>query len=186
MPRAKRAKDAPLTARQRLFVSEYLVDRVGSDAAIRAGYSPRGAAQQASALLGDERVHKAIAAGLSRVEARAELTIADVVRELRAILEVDPADAIDKQTGAFRPLQEWPKPLRRAVRGIENKEIKGAEGEVIGFVREVKWWSKTEAAQQLLKHLGGFAPQKVDLGGDALKQLADAIRSAREKVEGET
>ena len=42
------------------FVREYLVDRNGTQAAIRAGYSPKTAAAQASRLLRDVKVQQAV------------------------------------------------------------------------------------------------------------------------------
>ena len=42
-----------LTAQRQRFVEEYLVDLNGTEAAIRAGYSPRSAKAQASQLLVD-------------------------------------------------------------------------------------------------------------------------------------
>ena len=41
----------PLNARQSLFVNEYLVDMNATNAAVRAGYSPKTAKSQASRLL---------------------------------------------------------------------------------------------------------------------------------------
>ena len=50
------AKKNELTRKQRIFVAEYLVDFNGTQAAIRAGYSPRGAEVQAFRLLRIDKV----------------------------------------------------------------------------------------------------------------------------------
>ena len=51
----------PLTPKQHRFVTEYLVDLNASQAALRAGYSPRTAPQQGSRLLKNVEVQAAIA-----------------------------------------------------------------------------------------------------------------------------
>lgn len=64
----------PLTPKQSRFVNEYLVDFNATQAAIRAGYSPRTAAAQASRLFTNVKVYKAIA---QAVEERAKRTAID-------------------------------------------------------------------------------------------------------------
>ena len=49
------ADTKPLNPRQAAFVREYLVDLNGTQAAIRAGYSPNGADVQAIRLLGNAK-----------------------------------------------------------------------------------------------------------------------------------
>ena len=83
-----RAKDpitglTPLTARQAQFVQEYLVDLNGTQAAIRAGYSPRAASVQAVENLAKPRIQLALQQALA---ARAERTQIDqdwVIEHLR-------------------------------------------------------------------------------------------------------
>ena len=56
------------------FVQEYLVDRNGAAAAVRAGYSPRTARQQAYDLLTRPDVAEAVRAGEAEIAAKAQLT----------------------------------------------------------------------------------------------------------------
>ena len=49
-------KKQTLTTKQKLFVSEYLVDRNAKQAAIRAGYSAKTAEVQGSRLLSNVKV----------------------------------------------------------------------------------------------------------------------------------
>lgn len=58
-----------LTPKQALFVSEYLADFNGKAAAIRAGYSPKTAEQQASRLLRHVQVKAAVDAGRELMQA---------------------------------------------------------------------------------------------------------------------
>ncbi len=64
-----------LRPKQRAFVVEYLKDRNGAQAAIRAGYSERTARQQASELL----TKPDIAAAVSNLSRRVELQVIDGV-----------------------------------------------------------------------------------------------------------
>ena len=50
-----------LTPKQKCFINEYLIDLNATQAAIRAGYSPRTAKQQASRLLTNVDVAAAVA-----------------------------------------------------------------------------------------------------------------------------
>lgn len=65
-----------MNARQKAFVREYLVDRNGKQAAIRAGYSEKYAETQACRLLStNAKVAAAVARGEKRAMERAELTL---------------------------------------------------------------------------------------------------------------
>jgi phage terminase small subunit len=57
---------------RRRFIVEYLIDRNGTQAAIRAGYSARTAAAQASRLLKDVKVQEAVERGEAKVVAELE------------------------------------------------------------------------------------------------------------------
>lgn len=54
------SKTAELSAKQRAFVTEYLVDGNATQAAIRAGYSPKTAQEQGSRLLSKVIVREAV------------------------------------------------------------------------------------------------------------------------------
>jgi Terminase small subunit len=56
------------------FVQEYLIDRNGAAAAVRAGYSPRTARQQAYELLTRPDVAEAVRQGEAEIAAKAQLT----------------------------------------------------------------------------------------------------------------
>ena len=77
--------DKPLSARQALFVDEYLIDQIGSAAYIRAGYKARGNAAEsaASRLLRNVQVKKLIDEGLEKRSNEAGLSQAWVRRRLK-------------------------------------------------------------------------------------------------------
>ena len=76
-------KGAELTAKQERFVVEYLVDHNATQAAIRAGYSPRTAKNTASDLLQMPRVKKAIAAAVLEQQRRTLITADQVLLDIQ-------------------------------------------------------------------------------------------------------
>ena len=88
----------PLTPKQHRFVTEYLVDLNASQAALRAGYSPRTAPQQGSRLLKNVDVQAAIATQQSQQLQAVEVRIEDVLRDLKAIAHTD-LQTLSEQSG---------------------------------------------------------------------------------------
>lgn len=105
-----------LTPRQQRFVSEYLIDLNGTQAAIRAGYSEKTAAEQASRLLTNVKVQETIAEARSRVAQKAEWSATDRLLSLKAIhdasMEDDRRTAIaaiaeaNKMQGSYAPIKQ--------------------------------------------------------------------------------
>ena len=88
----------PLTPKQERFVTEYLVDLNATQAALRAGYSPRTAPQQGSRLLKNVDVQAAIATQQSQKLQAVEVRIEDVLRDLKAIAHTD-LQTLSEQSG---------------------------------------------------------------------------------------
>lgn len=72
----------PLTERQRRFAEEYVVDFNGTQAAIRAGYSKRGAENTAWRLLRDQRVRAEVDTQRLAAARRRQTTAQAVIDEL--------------------------------------------------------------------------------------------------------
>ncbi len=71
-----------MTPKQAAFVSEYMIDHNGTQAAIRAGYSARTARQQAVELLATDDIRKAIQAAEDKAKQRNAITFDDLLEEL--------------------------------------------------------------------------------------------------------
>ena len=71
-----------LNPRRQRFVEEYLIDANGTQAAIRAGYSPKTAHVQGSRLLTDVKVRTSIDEGLARLSERARVSAEWVTQKL--------------------------------------------------------------------------------------------------------
>ncbi len=78
-------KTKPLNPKQQSFVSEYLKDKNGSKAAIRAGYSKKTARQIADRLLTKVDVRKAVNAGLASQAKKCEVTAELIIERLSQI-----------------------------------------------------------------------------------------------------
>lgn len=78
-------KAAELNARQARFVEEYLVDGVATQAAVRAGYSPRTAESQGCRLLRNAKVAAAIAAAREKRSERTGITVDEILGELARV-----------------------------------------------------------------------------------------------------
>ena len=71
--------------RQRRFVQEYLIDLNATQAYMRAGYSPGGAAQSAKKLLTNPKIQAEIAKGQAKVANRLEITVEKVLGDLEEL-----------------------------------------------------------------------------------------------------
>ena len=103
MPRKRkpRAKPVPrkVTHRQQAFAREYLVDYNGTQAAIRAGYSKKGAAQQASALLRLPKVIEELAKRAAPVKKRAELKASELLEVMQLVAYGDVSNLFKPSSG---------------------------------------------------------------------------------------
>lgn len=86
---------AKLADKQKRFVVEYLVDLNATQAAIRAGYSPKTATEQGARLLTNVKVQEAIQKAMQDREQRTVVTADRVVQELWNIVTADANDIVE-------------------------------------------------------------------------------------------
>lgn len=96
----------PLTPRQLRFVEEYLIDLNATQAATRAGYSPRTANEQGARLLAHASVRAAVQARQRERQKRVELSQDWVLERLVAVtdraMQAEPVrDHEGKETGEY-------------------------------------------------------------------------------------
>lgn len=75
-----------MTKRQERFIQEYLIDLNAKQAAIRAGYSPKTAQEQASRLLSNVKVQTAIVAFLDGMTSANIADIEEIMKYLTAVM----------------------------------------------------------------------------------------------------
>lgn len=84
---AKEQAQPKLTIKQETFVAEYLVDLNATQAAIRAGYSPKTANEQGSRLLTNVSVQKLIQERMDKRSERTEITADYVLKTIQDTIE---------------------------------------------------------------------------------------------------
>lgn len=158
-----------LTAKQSRFVAEYLIDLNATQAAIRAGYSPKTANRIGPELLTKPTVAAAVSAAQSQ---RAERTKIDADWVLIRLAEEANADIADlyAEDGSLRPVHDWPEIWRKGlVAGIDVEEIR-EEGVAIGVVRKLKLSDRIKRIELIGKHVNvqAFKDQVEHTGGITL------------------
>lgn len=169
-----------LTPKQQRFVAEYPIDLNATQAAVRAGYSPRTANKIGAQLLAKPLVAKALQEALEARAARVQVKADDVLRELLRIATVDVREAFDDD-GNLKAVKDLPEDVARAIAGIDVDELwqgRGEEREQIGVTRKVRFWDKPRALELLGKHLKLFV-EKVEVSADS--SFADILKAARER-----
>lgn len=166
-----------LTDRQRRFCEEYMVDMIGKQAAIRAGYNPKTAESQASRLLTYAKVQEYIAELRAKVSEKLELTKEMIINELRCVAMSD-IRGFYREDGSLKPINELTEEQAAALAGVETDEIWGVEidGEgmqkkKLGETKKIKRWDKINAIAHINKMMGWNAPEKVEHTGDSFLDL---------------
>lgn len=153
-----------LTPKQQRFVEEYLIDLNGTQAAIRAGYSPKSADVHCTRMLGNASVRHAVDTAMAARSARTGVTQDRVIRELARVAFVDPTKVVDFGTGMIKP--DLTEDDRAVLSGVKIKD--GLE-----FTeREVKFADKLKALELLGKHLNLFT-DSVQLSVDVPRIIDD-------------
>lgn len=166
-----------LTPKQKRFIEEYLIDLNATQAAIRAGYSPRNADKIGSELLGKTRVSDAIKVAMAERSKRTGINQDRILMELAKIALVNPKKVIDFDEATIRE-DALPEDLA-AVASVKVKRFPTKDGE--GIEREIKFYDKTKALDLAGRHLGMFK-DKIELSGslDAEKtKLDDLLQQMR-------
>lgn len=159
--KARRPQKLALSAelRRNRFAQEYIKDLNGTQAAIRSGYSSKGADVTACRLLADARVKVQVDAMLAKIAAANTVTVERTLKEIARIAYGDHRKLYD-QEGRLRPLHELDDDSAALIAGLESEEMYGPVGEegegrtIIGLTRKVKTWSKNRALDQCMAYLG--------------------------------
>lgn len=168
-------KRKPLSAKIRkdLFPIEYIKDFNATRSAIACGYSEKTAKQAGARLLSDVNLQEQIAEALKERIERTKIDADGILLRLTAMLDADPCDIINKTTGAFLPIHEWPLIWRQMLSAADVKELfewTGEQGErereKIGELVKYKFIDKLRAIELAGKHVNvqAFAERKELVG----------------------
>lgn len=171
-----------LLPKQAAFVAEFLIDGNATQAAIRAGYSPKSAHVVCHEILKNPRVAAVLATKQAEIDARMkvrldamELTEERVAREIARLAFFDPR----KMFGADgRPLNitELDDDTAACIAGLEvleQYEGVGEDRELVGLVKKYKVTDKNAALDKAAKILGLFKKDNEQPGA----ATANAIQS---------
>ena len=151
---------AELNQRQELFCREYIKDLNGTQAAIRAGYSPRTADRMAYELLKKPEIQAFVLQSKAERVEEVKVDANYVLKRLIEIDEMDVADILD-DGGDFLPIRKWPKTWRTTLSGLDIAIINSGDTETI--LKKIKWPDKVKNLELLGKHIGvGAFTEKVD------------------------
>ena len=177
-----------LTAKQKLFCNEYLIDLNATQAAIRANYSVKTAIEQASRLLTKVNVQEYIQQRMKDREIRTEITQDKVLKELANIgfsNGSDFAKVVEKSymkeiyNDAKEKIGEEEVFYTTVVTALTDSIDKSKLAAIAGIRStkdgiEVKTNDKVKALELIGKHLGMFKDQ-IELNATFNKKLEDYI-----------
>ena len=146
---------AKLTAKQKRFVEEYLIDLNATQAAIRAGYSPITANEIGSENLAKPSIRARIDEALAERSRRTGINQDRVVRELARIALVNPVDVVNLDEATIKDLASADDTA--AILSVKVKRIPTDKGDIVE--REIKMADKIKALELLGKHMGMFKDQ---------------------------
>lgn len=165
---AKPKKAGNLRAR---FVDEYMLDQNATQAAIRAGYSPASAATTGYRLLKDAEICAEISRRTSQRSTSLGITADRIMQEYARLALLDPLDLFNAD-GSMKALKDIPEDARRAIGGLEIRELKDIEtpdGLIAATLKKIKLIDKKGALDSLAKILGMLKEQvEVDVRGGVL------------------
>lgn len=151
------------------FVDEWLIDFNGTQAAIRAGYSPKTAAAAAARLLRNVNIQAEIARRQKDLQRRTEISQDRVVKELARIAFADASDyacietlTYENEDGTVSPVQIVSPKDTGALSDDQRAAIAGIKQGANGI--EIKLHDKIKALELLGRHIGMFN-DKLSLSG---------------------
>jgi len=161
-----------LTPKQQRFADEYLIDLNATQAAIRAGYSPKTANEQGARLLAKASIRAYIDQRMAEHSRRTGINQERIIRELARISLVNPANVVNFETGEIRATAT--EDDLAAISSVKVKTIGYTDDGVPLIEREVRFHDKNRALELLGKRFGMFIDrQQVEVQGAV--QIVDDV-----------
>jgi phage terminase small subunit len=147
-----------LPGRQKLFALEYLKDLNATQAAIRAGYSPRTAEAASSRLLRNVKVAAQIQKAMNARAKRIEVNQDTVLQGIARLAFWDLANMFDAD-GSLKDIRDMDVNTREAIAGFECVTVYEGNGDqkhAVSRLNKVKLVDKGENLERLGRHLKLF------------------------------
>lgn len=154
------------------FVDEFMIDRNATEAAIRAGYSKPSAGAIGCRLLKDVKICAEINKRSAEQSTRLQITADRIMQEYERLALLDPIDLF-RPDGSMKDLSEMPEDARRAIVGIEIRELKDGTAALDGgggihaletTLKKIKLADKKGALDSLAKIMG-MMKERVEVSG---------------------
>jgi phage terminase small subunit len=149
-------------------VQEYLIDLNATQAAIRAGYSPRTANEQGARLLANVSIAQAISQGKQAQVERTGITADRVLNEIARLAFVD-VRKLFAADGGLKKITDLDADTAAALASLDVDELWATDADgrrPVGQTKKVKLWNKTDNLTLLAKHLG-LLKEQVEVTGQA-------------------
>lgn len=171
-----------LNARQRTFVTEYVVGKDAHKAALAAGYSAKTAGVTGAKMVRIPKVAQAIETALKKLEVRSEITQTRVLNELALLVFSDVTHYVMDDDGNVTLAEGAPPAAMRAVSSIKRKVHYDGKGNVIGRDCELRLWDKPGPLKLAGRHVGLFPSKDTEQMKAMAEELLKAmIAKAREQ-----
>ena len=189
-----------LTAKQKRFCDEYLIDLNATQAAIRAGYSEKTAYRTGADNLRKPQIEEYIAKRQKELSRSTEITQERVIKELALIAfsnNADYAHVVEKKMKAevggalVAVLDDDGKPVMyRTVEPVLTEELTEEQKRALAVIKkgreglEVKSCDKVKALELLGKHLGIFTDKiEANVNDTTRSELSELL--AQRKARGD-
>lgn len=91
-------------------------------------------------------------------QARNNISLDELIQTLAAMIRFDITDLYD-ENGGLKNLKDLPKETRQMIQQLDVSEVytrSVKDRELIGYTKKVKTYSRLDALEKLMKHLGGY------------------------------
>lgn len=167
----------PLTPKQARFVAEYLVDLNATQAAIRAGYRQKTAAEIGRQNLRKLDISIAIQSAMDKRSAATGIEADRVLREIARLAFFD-IRKLFNDDGTPKQVNELDEDTAAVISGIDVMSVGNADVGA-GQVLKIRLADKLKALEQAGRHLKLFVDRvEVEVTGS----LADRMKAARERI----
>lgn len=179
-PKSKAGTSKAAAAHRRALFAEAYIANGGNatDAAIKAGFSPRSAKQRGFELVKDRDFFATIERRRSEVLAQFRLTTERTIQELARIAYFDPRKLFNAD-GSPKPINDLDDDTAAALAGLdvlEEFDGTGKDRVFVGYTKKYRIAGKVEAIAIAMKHLGLFEKDN--------QQRMDPIRELLESIDG--
>ena len=170
-----------LTAKQKRFADEYLIDLNATAAYKRAGYETDGNSAETCAyrLLRNAKVEEYVNARMQQREQRTEITQDRVLQEYAKLAFLDPRKFYD-DSGALIPVHQLDADVAAALSAFDVVET-GSEDGSVSQIKKIKFSDKKAALDSVARHLGMFN-DKLAMTVSPLQQILQQIDGSALKI----